>query len=78
MSKTPTTPKPPSKKAVVQTLLERPSGASLAEIAEATGWQNHTIRAHFTRLRQHGANLTREAAEGGTIYRITAVAGAAT
>jgi hypothetical protein len=33
-----------SKKQIVIALLERTAGARMAEIAEATGWQNHSIR----------------------------------
>ncbi|MGA9625847.1 MAG: DUF3489 domain-containing protein, partial [Bryobacteraceae bacterium] len=33
-----------SKKATVLELLRRKTGATLAEIAKATGWQNHSIR----------------------------------
>jgi hypothetical protein len=33
-----------SKKATILELLRRPKGATLAEIAEATNWQNHSIR----------------------------------
>ena len=33
-----------SKKAIVLDLIRRKDGATLAEIAKATGWQNHSIR----------------------------------
>src|SRR5688500_17756279 len=33
-----------SKTAIVLELLRRKEGATLAEIAKATGWQNHSIR----------------------------------
>ena len=33
-----------SRKAIVIALLEKPDGASLAEIMEATGWQSHSVR----------------------------------
>ena len=33
-----------SKKAIILDLLRRKQGATLAEIAKATGWQNHSIR----------------------------------
>ena len=33
-----------SKKSIVLDLLRRPKGATLAELATATGWQNHSVR----------------------------------
>lgn len=39
-----TVPREFSKKAVVLDLLRRKDGATMAEIAKSTGWQNHSIR----------------------------------
>jgi hypothetical protein len=39
-----TSPRELSKKAIVVDMLRRKGGATMAEIAEATDWQNHTIR----------------------------------
>jgi len=33
-----------SKQQLLIALLERPEGASIAELMEATGWQQHTVR----------------------------------
>jgi len=67
----------------VLALLRRPEGATIAQIAEATGWQAHTIRGFFAglkkrqgiaveaieRIRQVGPN--RDGAKGSySIYRI--------
>ncbi|MFG1201828.1 DUF3489 domain-containing protein [Xanthobacter aminoxidans] len=51
----PTMSKAPSGK--LATLLDRigqPTGANIDQLADATGWQKHTIRAAFSRLRQRG------------------------
>lgn len=51
--------KPPrsgSKLARVIALLERPEGASFAELMAATGWVPHTTRAALTGLRKRGLN----------------------
>ena len=43
-----------SKKASVLDLLRRKDGATMAEIAKATGWQNHSIRGFIS------GNLTKK------------------
>ena len=37
-----------SKKDIVLGLLRRQTGASIAELAEATNWQNHSVRGFLT------------------------------
>jgi hypothetical protein len=61
---------PASKTAAVCKLLARPRGATVQEIMTATSWQNHSVRAFFTRLRKKGHALTREARKAGDVaYR---------
>ena len=86
-----TTPEPParktregSKQALLIEMLKRPEGATADQIAEATGWQKHTVRGAIAgalkkklgltitteRIRMVGPN--RVGAPGSTtIYRIT-------
>ena len=64
-------PTQPTKSAVVGKLLNRPRGATGAELAQATGWQPHTVRAHLSILRKKGTQLVREVRKSGEAsYRI--------
>ncbi|WP_324741659.1 DUF3489 domain-containing protein [Tsuneonella sp. CC-YZS046] len=58
----------------VLALLQRPGGASLDELIEATGWLPHTTRAALTGLRKKGWLITSEKTDGVRRYRITAKA----
>ncbi len=77
------TPRAGTKQALMIELLKRPEGATVEQIAEATGWQHHTIRGAIsgalkkklgltveaTRTREVGPNKT--GAKGSTtVYRI--------
>jgi hypothetical protein len=79
-------PRQGTKQAAVLALLGRPEGTTVAQIAEATGWANHTVRGFFAglkkrqgitvevleRVRQVGPN--KQGAKGSyTIYRIAEV-----
>jgi len=79
----PRKPREGTKQEQVLALLRREEGATIAQICEATGWQQHTVRGFFAglkrrqgitviaaeRIRQVGPN--REGARGSyTIYRI--------
>lgn len=60
-----------SKAALVRELLERPGGAALDELCQATGWQAHTVRAALSGLRKAGCVIDREKDDAGaSIYRI--------
>src|SRR3954471_23004973 len=63
----------PTKQAAVIGLLQREQGATLADLADATGWLAHTTRAALTRLRQAGHLIEKAKHEtGATVYRIIA------
>jgi hypothetical protein len=67
------TPLGPTKSALVTKLLSRARGATSTELAEATRWQPHTVRAFLSGLRKKGTVLVREDRRSGeTAYRITA------
>ena len=77
------TPREGTKQALLISMLERPEGATVEQIAEATGWQKHTIRGAISgalkkklglrveaiRIREVGPKET-GAKGSATIYRI--------
>ncbi|MBL6082191.1 DUF3489 domain-containing protein [Belnapia sp. T18] len=79
----PRKPRQGTKQQRVLAMLRRPEGATVAQIAEATGWQAHTVQGFFAglkkrqriaveaaeRVRQAGPG--KEGAKGSyTVYRI--------
>jgi hypothetical protein len=71
----PSDAKRPSKQNEVITMLRRPEGATVDEVAGATGWQRHTVRGVFsgTLKKKLGLTLASTKEERGRVYRITAV-----
>jgi hypothetical protein len=67
-------PRAGSKQAQMITMLRRPEGATIAQIADATGWQPHTVRGAIAGAlkRKLGLNVTSEKPEGGgdRVYRV--------
>ncbi|WP_185206228.1 DUF3489 domain-containing protein [Sphingomonas sp. NBWT7] len=64
---------PATKAAQVIALLLREEGATLTDLAQATGWLPHTTRAALTSLRKKGHHLAKAKQPGGpTFYRIIA------
>ena len=72
---TQTTKSTEAKSTTIRRLLARKSGADLAALQNATGWQPHSVRAALSGLRKAGYTIDRvpPKTEGGTaVYRITA------
>jgi len=63
-----------TKAALVLEMLQRPEGATLDALVEATGWLPHTTRAALTGLRKKGHTVTSEKIDGIRCYRIAAEA----
>lgn len=61
-----------TKRALIIDLLQRPEGATLANLAHATGWLPHTTRAALTGLRKAGYAVNRVRDDEGSRYSIKA------
>src|SRR5499433_550513 len=64
--------KGPSKQATVIAMLQRPEGATIEEVANAMGWQRHTVRGLFSGALKKKLGLTLASAKEarGRVYRI--------
>ena len=65
-----------SKPSLIRLRLEANGGASLAELVDATGWQQHSIRAAMTGLRKQGLTIEKTQVNGVTRFAIVADAAA--
>lgn len=63
-----------SKQAMLIKLLTRTSGATIDEMAKATGWQRHSVRGMMSGVlkKRLGLSIASEKEERGRLYRITA------
>jgi hypothetical protein len=68
----PSDAKRPSKQDEVIAMRRRPEGATVDEVARATGWQRHTVRGVFSGTLKKKLGLTVASAkeERGRVYRI--------
>ena len=66
-------PKATTKAAMIEKILSREKGATVLEMAKATGWQPHSCRAFLTGLRKKGPIVKEQRADGKLAYRIEAV-----
>jgi hypothetical protein len=65
-----------SKQATVVAMLQRPEGATIAQICEATGWQSHTVRGTFAGAfkKKLGLTITSEKAPfSDRVYRVASI-----
>jgi hypothetical protein len=64
--------KRPSKQDAVIAMLRRPEGSTVAEVANATGWQRHTVRGIFscTLKKKLGFAIASTKEKRGRVYRI--------
>jgi len=67
---------PAGKLGIVAALLRRPTGATVAQMSAATGWQAHSVRGTIagSLKKKHGLTIITEPADGGRIYRIAEAA----
>jgi len=65
-------PRRPSKQDDVIAMLRRAEGATIEEVANATGWQRHTVRGVFsgTLKKKLGLTLASAKEKRGRVYRI--------
>ena len=73
MSKSKLTRPRKTKTEILRKLLSRKSGADLAAMQSATGWQAHSVRAALSGLRKAGYTIDRTDSNkpgGGAVYRL--------
>ena len=64
-----------SKLGILETLLRRERGMTIAEACQATGWQAHSVRGAIAgALKKRGLNVVSEKADGVRTYRIPGTA----
>jgi hypothetical protein len=65
-------PRTGTKNAQVIAMLRDRAGTTIAAIAAATGWQQHSVRGFLAGIvrRRLGLNLVSERSDGGRIYRV--------
>ena len=64
--------KTPSKQAIFLDLLEKPEGATLHQLMDATGWQAHSVRGFISGFikKKRGLTIVSEKREGLRFYAL--------
>ncbi|MBI1391923.1 MAG: DUF3489 domain-containing protein [Alphaproteobacteria bacterium] len=66
-----TTKRPASKLDTLEKLLKREHGASIAEMAKATGWRQHSVRGAIAgAMKKRGHRIASDKVDGCRRYRI--------
>ena len=65
-------PKRETKQSIITALMERPEGATVSELEEATGWQSHSVRGHISNMqRKKGITIDKSTnSDGKIVYHI--------
>ena len=67
---------PQGKLGLIIARISTPDGTTIEQLAEATGWQQHTLRAAISRLRRSGFQIELAAGpDGGKTYRVVEAEG---
>lgn len=70
------TPKRPGGKlGLIIEQMDNQNGATAEELAEATGWQKHSVLGALSRLRSQGFAMRREAEDGRKAYHLDRAGG---
>lgn len=69
---------PKGKLGAILALLQRPEGATVEAMQEATGWQKHSVRGAISGAikKKLGFDVTSDKTEAGRVYRAAKEAGA--
>ncbi len=75
VAKTPASPtRPGGKLGLIVQRLEGKVGATVDELAEATGWQRHAVRGALSRLRTRGFEMRLDGDQDRKAYRLARIA----
>lgn len=65
-----------SKLSIMTDLLQRPDGATIAQLVDATGWQAHSVRGCMSgALKKRKLTIVSEKTDAGRVYRASKEAG---